>query len=293
MKDMKNNMKVGFIGLGLMGLPMAKNILAKGFSLSVYNRSPQKTKELEKMGASVAESPMELGETCDVVITMVTGPKDVREVLLGKNGVALADRQELIVVDMSTIGPTAACRIADDLKEMKIDFVDAPVTGSVVRAESGELTIFIGGKETVVEKVRPVLAAMGTDLQYMGKIGMGQAIKMVNNLIAGETVATLAEAFILADTLKLPRKKVMDSLQNVFGVSPNMKMKMPNMVSGKFPTAFSVANIRKDLKLAQLELEDKNQLPILKISEKLYKQGIDQGLGNEDLSAVIEVLEEK
>lgn len=290
---MNKKIKVGFIGLGLMGLPMAKNILAKGFALSVYNRSPQKTKELEKLGATVAKSPMELGETCDVVITCVTGPKDVREVLLGKNGVALADRQELIVVDMSTIGPTAACRIADDLKEMKIDFVDAPVTGSVVRAESGELTIFIGGKETVVEKVRPVLGAMGTDLQYMGKIGMGQAIKMVNNLIAGETVATLAEAFILADTLKLPRKKVMDSLQNVFGVSPNMKMKMPNMVSGKFPTAFSVANIRKDLKLAQLELEDKNQLPILKISEKLYKQGIDQGLAEADLSAVLEVLEEK
>jgi 2-hydroxy-3-oxopropionate reductase len=110
---MTRKIKVGFIGLGLMGLPMAKNILAKGFPLFVYNRSPQKTKELEKMGANVAKSPMELGETCDVVITMVTGPKDVREVLLGKNGVAPADRQELIVIDMSTIGPTAACRIAD------------------------------------------------------------------------------------------------------------------------------------------------------------------------------------
>jgi 3-hydroxyisobutyrate dehydrogenase-like beta-hydroxyacid dehydrogenase len=290
---MKNNMKIGFIGLGLMGLPMAKNILANGFPLSVYNRTSAKTKELQKLGATVAKSPMELGETCDVVITCVTGPKDVREVLLGKNGVALADRQELIVVDMSTIGPTAAMQIADDLKEMKIDFVDAPVTGGTTGAQKGTLTIFIGGKESVVEKVRPVLATMGSDLQYIGKIGMGQGVKLINNLIVGETISALAEGFLLADEMKLPRKKVMESLQNVFGLSPNMKNKMPNMVSGKHPVTFSVANIRKDLSLAQKELESKNKLPLLKITERLYKQGIDQGLAKDDLSAVIEVLEEK
>ncbi len=286
-------MKIGFIGLGLMGLPMAKNILANGFPLSVYNRTSAKTKELQKLGATVAKSPMELGETCDVVITCVTGPKDVREVLLGKSGVALADRQELIVVDMSTIGPTAAMQIADDLKEMKIEFVDAPVTGGTAGAQKGTLTIFIGGKESVVEKVRPVLATMGSDLQYIGKIGMGQGVKLINNLIVGETISALAEGFLLADEMKLPRKKVMESLQNVFGLSPNMKNKMPNMVSGKHPVTFSVANIRKDLSLAQKELESKNKLPLLKITERLYKQGIDQGLANDDLSAVIEVLEEK
>ncbi len=290
---MMNKFKIGFIGLGLMGLPMAKNILAKGFPLSVYNRSPQKTKELEKMGATVAKSPMELGETCDVVITCVTGPKDVREVLLGKNGVALADRQELIVVDMSTIGPTAACRIADDLKEMKIDFVDAPVTGGTSGAEKGTLTIFIGAKESIYEKVKPVLETMGTDLQYIGKIGMGQGVKLINNLIVGETITALAEGFVLADEMKIPRKVLAEALQNVFGLSPNMKNKMPNMIAGKHTVTFSVANIRKDLKLAQIELEQKSKLPQLKVSEKLYKKGIDQGMGNQDLSAVVEVLEEK
>lgn len=288
-----NKFKIGFIGLGLMGLPMAKNILAKGFPLSVYNRSPQKTKELEKLGATVAKSPMELGETCDVVITMVTGPKDVREVLLGKNGVALADRPELIVVDMSTIGPTAACRIADDLKEMKIDFVDAPVTGGTSGAEKGTLTIFIGAKEAIYEKVKPVLETMGTDLQYIGKIGTGQGVKLINNLIVGETITALAEGFVLADEMKIPRKVVAEALQNVFGLSPNMKNKMPNMIAGKHKVTFSVANIRKDLKLAQIELEQKSKLPQLKVAEKLYKKGIDQGMGNQDLSAVIEVLEEK
>lgn len=286
-------MKVGFIGLGLMGKPMAKNILTKGFPLSVYNRSAEKTKEFQKLGAGVAKSPRELGETCDVVISCVTGPKDVREVLLGKNGVALADRQELIVVDMSTIGPTAAMQIADDLKEMKIDFVDAPVTGGTVGAEKGTLTIFIGGKESTVEKVKPVLEAMGSDLQYIGKTGMGQAVKLINNLIVGETISALAEGFLLADAMKLPRKKMMESLQNVFALSPNMKNKMPNMVDQKHQVTFSVANIRKDLNLAQQELEDKSSLPLLKIAEKLYKKGIDEGMGNEDLSAVVEVLQRR
>lgn len=290
---MNKKLKVGFIGLGLMGNPMAKNILKKGFSLSVYNRSVAKTKELQKLGATVAKTPMELGETCDVVIICVTGPKDVREVLLGKNGVALADRQELIVVDMSTIGPTAACRIADDLREMKIEFVDAPVTGGTTGAEKGSLTIFIGAKESIFEKVKPVLEAMGTDLQYVGKIGMGQGVKLINNLIVGETITALAEGFLLADEMKISRKKMAEALQNVFGLSPNMRNKMPNMISGKHSVTFSVANIRKDLKLAQLELDDKNKLPQLKVAEKLYKQGIDLGRGNDDLSAVIEVLEEK
>lgn len=285
-------LKIGFIGLGLMGRPMALNILKAGFPLTVYNRTESRTKEFKKLGAQVALSPLELGQKSDVVITMVTGPKDVRQVVLGKKGVAENCESSPIIIDMSTIGPSSAQEIAQDLKTCGIDFLDAPVTGSVSRAETGELTIFVGGKEKTLQKVRPVLEAMGTDIIFMGPNGFGQAIKLVNNLIAGETVATLAEAYLLADNLKLSRKKVTEALQNVFGVSPNMKAKMPNMTASKFPTAFSVANIRKDLNLAQKELDNPNSLPLLKTSEKLYHQGIKNGFGDEDLSAVIKVLEE-
>jgi 3-hydroxyisobutyrate dehydrogenase len=289
---MAKKLRVGFIGLGLMGSPMAKNILKAGYPLIVYNRTPAKTNELKKLGAEVGHSPAEVGARSDVVITMVTGPKDVRQVLLGRRGVSVNVDSSPIIIDMSTIGPTSAQEIAQDLKTMGLDFVDAPVTGSTNRAESGELTIFVGGNLKVVEEVTPILKTMGTDVIYMGPNGMGQAIKLVNNLIAGETVATLAEAFLLAERLKLSRKKVADALQNVFAVSPNMKLKMPNMTSNKFPTAFSVANIRKDLHLAQLELDNPSTLPLLKTSEKLYKTGMKKGYGNEDLSAVIKVLEE-
>jgi 3-hydroxyisobutyrate dehydrogenase-like beta-hydroxyacid dehydrogenase len=167
------------------------------------------------------------------------------------------------------------------------------VTGGTSGAEKGTLTIFIGAKESVYEKVKPVLEAMGTDLQYVGKIGMGQGVKLINNLIVGETITALAEGFLLADEMKIPRKKMAEALQNVFGLSPNMKNKMPNMIAGKHTVTFSVANIRKDLKLAQDELEEVNILPQLKVAEKLYKAGMNKGLGNDDLSAVIKVLEEK
>lgn len=284
-------LKVGFIGLGLMGGPMAKNIFKKGYPLSVYNRSSDKTKEFKKIGATVYNSPADLGANVDVVITCVTAPKDVREVLLGKQGVAQKAAKGTIVIDMSTIGPKAAREIGEDLAFVGIEFLDAPVTGGTVRAESGELTIFVGGEKRIFEKVREVLEAMGTDIQYMGQVGLGQAIKLVNNLIVGETIATLAEGFLLGEAMGLSRKKIVDSLQNVFGLSPNMRGKMPAMVANKFPVTFSVSNIRKDLKLALEELKKGSPLPLLKISEKLYKKGMDNGFGNEDLAAVIKVLE--
>ncbi len=288
---MKDGLKVGFIGLGLMGNPMAKNILKKGFDLKVYNRNPKRTLEFKKLGVPVAFSPEDLAKDRDVIVTMVTGPKDVREVLLGKEGVDKGAKKGLIVIDMSTIGPTNAQYIAKDLSQSGIDFIDAPVTGSVIKAVSGELTIFIGAKGSVFNKVKPVLAAMGTDLQFMGSNGAGQAIKLINNHLVASELTALAEATLLADILKLPRKKMASALENVFAMSPLMRQKLPNMVIEKYPTAFSMANMHKDEKLTLEEAEKaKKVLPLLKIVEKLYKRGLEEGLENEDNSAVMAVL---
>src|SRR5258708_1687032 len=150
-------MKVGFIGLGLMGSPMAKNILKQKFPLTVYNRHLEKTRELEKLGAKIAKSPQEVAANSDVVITMVIGPKEVEEVLLGKDGVVEGAKKGLVVIDMSTIGPKAAVKTFFTLGKRGIEFLDAPVTGSTPKAITGELTIFIGGKETVYKQVKPVL----------------------------------------------------------------------------------------------------------------------------------------
>lgn len=282
---MKKNLKVGFIGLGLMGNPMAKNILKKGFDLTVYNRTQSKTEEFKKLGAKIANSPVELANVSEIVITMVTGPKDVNQIISSFN------KKGLIVIDMSTIGSTAAQEIAEKLAKKSIDFLDAPVTGSVPKAITGELTIFIGGDKKVFEKVKPVLQAMGKTLHYIGKSGKGQAIKLINNLLVGETITALAEGMMLADSLNLPRQSVTDALSDVPATSPFMKLKMPNMVNNNFPAIFSLANIRKDLRLALTEAgKDKNRLPILKLVEKLYTKGLKSGLGDKDLSAILEVL---
>ena len=285
-------MNIGFIGLGLMGNPMAKNILKKNFSLAVYNRTPVKTKELQKLGASVVKSPAELAKISDVIITMVTAGKDVEKILFSKNGVLEGTKKGLIVIDMSTIGLTYAKKIAEKLEKHGIEFLDAPVTGSTPKAITGELTIFVGGKKEVFEKVKPVLYAMGTTLCYMGTYGSGQAIKLINNhIIAANTIA-LSEAMLLADTMGLSRKITAQVLNTVPAISPYMQMKMPNYVSNNFPLFFSVANMAKDITLARSETKkSQNHFPVLTTTEKLYKKAAKKNIKNEDMSIIIKVLE--
>lgn len=279
--------KVGFIGLGLMGNPMAKNILKNGFPLTVYNRSEKRLEEFKKLRVPIASSPKELADTVDVVITMITGPKDVEEIYLGKDGVGETYNKQLIAVDMSTIGPTAIKKIA---KNVPFKLLDAPVTGSTYKAKTGELTIFIGGDKKAYEKVKPVLSSMGTNLQYMGSSGSGQAIKLINNFIVASTITTLAEGMLLADALKLDRQKAADVLSTVPALSPFMIMKLPNVVKEDFPVAFSLNNMTKDLKLAVGEAKSKH-LQILNQIQKLYVKAQKQGLGEEDMSVVMKVLE--
>lgn len=285
--------KVGFIGLGLMGKPMALNIHKKGFPLAVYNRSPKRLADFKKLGISTYSSPAELAKNSDVVITMITAPKDVKEVALGKNGIAESGNKNLVHIDMSTIGPSAAKEVAKGLAKKGIDFIDAPVTGSTDRAKTGELVIFVGGDKKVFEKIKPVLEAMGTELPYMGSIGSGQAIKLVNNLIGGETIAVLAEAFMLGQSLGLTKKQIYEALKNTFSISPNMKNKMPMIVEGKYPVMFSVANMRKDLKLGLTEKSAGTYLPILKTTEAIYKKTMDAGFADEDIAATFKIISQK
>lgn len=285
-------MRIGFIGLGLMGLPMAKNILKAGFQLTVYNRTSAKTKELQKLGALVAKSPQVLGETCDVIITMITAAEDVRDVLFGPKGVVKHAKKGLIVIDMGTIGMSNAQAIAKKLHNVGIEFLDAPVTGSTPKAISGELIIFIGGNREVFEKVKKVLLAMGTVLHYVGETGSGQAIKLINNYLIAANLIALSESMLLADIMKLPRKRVAEILPTVPAASPMINLKLPNYVANNFPLLFSTANITKDLNLAVYELKkSRKNLPGLKQATRLYHQAVKKNLGAEDLSAIIKVLE--
>ncbi|MEK7177627.1 MAG: NAD(P)-dependent oxidoreductase [Patescibacteria group bacterium] len=285
-------MKIGFIGLGLMGNLMAKNIHKSGFDLTVYNRTSGKTNEFKKLGANIASSPKELVQDVDIVITMITAAKDVKQVLFGKNGIVYGKNKNLIVIDMGTIGPTAAKEIAMMLEKNKVDFIDAPVTGSTPKAKTGELTIFVGGKKEVYEKIKPVLLAMGKNIHYVGPTGSGQAIKMINNQVIATTIQAVMEGMLLADAMGLDRKKAAKILKTVPAFSFMMNLKLPNYVDNKFPLLFSTANMKKDLELAYLEMKKgKKNLPVLKKLVEIYKKASKAGLLNEDFASIIKIID--
>lgn len=281
------NFKIGFIGLGLMGNPQAKNILKAGFSLSIYNRTKAKTKEFEKLGVKIFDSPKDLASNVDVLITMVTGPKDVEEVIFSKNGVVKGAKKGLVIIDMSTIGPSATQKIAKKLEKSGIDFLDAPVTGGTSRAESGELTIFVGGKEEIFKKVKDLLLTMGKDIHFIGTSGSGQTLKLVNNLVGATTFAVLSEVMLIADKLNIKRDKVFEALSTSHVISPVAKIKMQNLIKEEFSPTFTLSNMSKDISLAKKEAKG-NKFKILNLVEKLYKKG-KKVAGEEDVSAIIKV----
>lgn len=287
-------LKVGFIGLGLMGKPMALNILKKGYPLAVYNRTKQKTADLAAGGARVFPSPKELAQNVDVVITMVTNGRDVKKVLFGAKGVVSGvSNKDFIVIDMSTIGPKAAVEIADRLQVKGIGFIDAPVTGSTPKAKSGELTIFAGGDKNIFAKIKPLLKTMGANIHHLGPVGSGQAIKLINNHLIAASVLALGEGMILADSMHLSRQKAAEVLETVPALSDFMRLKLPNFVSNEYPLLFSVANMAKDVSLARQEMRKARfKLPVLTTVEKVYKKALLK-MPNEDMSKAVKIFEKR
>lgn len=287
-------MTIGFIGLGLMGVPMAKNIHKAGFPLVVYNRDPAKTEEFKKMGVIVVDSPTKVGDKADVIITMVTAADDVKEVLFGRNGAAFKGCKTKLVIDMETIGPTAARDIAAQLEMIGIDFMDAPVTGSLPKAQTAELTIFAASKPEIFDEYKVVLEALGTNIKYVGDIGKGQSVKLINNFLITHSFIGLANSLILADAMKLDRKELMDAMFDGPVVSDFMRLKWPHMVKDEHPLLFTVENLIKDTELAKFEATH-GGVKIESIDEyiELYKQAREMGFGQEDVSTIIKVFNKK
>lgn len=277
-----------------MGVPMAKNIHKAGFPLVVFNRNPAKTEDFKSLGVTVVDSPAKVGEQADVIITMVTAPADVKAVLFGENGAIHSNTRTKLVIDMETIGPTAAREIAAELAKSNIDFMDAPVTGSLPKAKSAELTIFAASKPDIFETYKEVLEAMGTNIKYVGEIGKGQSVKLINNYLITHSFIGLAYCLKLADAMKLERKQLMEAIFDAPVVSDFMRLKLPNMVNDTHPLLFTVENIIKDTELAQFEAAQGN-IEIGNIQEyiDLYKQAKEMGLGGEDVSTIMHVFDKE
>ncbi len=283
---------VGLIGLGLMGGPMGLNLLKAGFPLVVWNRTRAKAEELIAAGAKLAADPRGVAEQADVLITIVSDPPALEEVLFdagtGENSGALAAmRPGTTLIDSSTVSPDLAQRVAAACAERGVDFLDAPVTGGTWGAKKGELVFMIGGKAEVLERVKPVLEAMGKKHFLLGPNGAGQTVKLGMNLLLALQVDAFAESLALVTAAGVSADKLMEVLQSSMARSGVLDVKAPLMVKGEFPASFPLRLMHKDVRLAlELARERGVKLPCGEAAYATYSAVMGSSKDDPDFAAV-------
>jgi 3-hydroxyisobutyrate dehydrogenase len=282
-----NKMRVGFVGLGTMGAAMAANAARAGFQLTAWNRTPGRASALAELGVRMAPTPADVARASEIVITIVSDTPDVEAVLFGPSGVAEGGPPGTLVVDMSTISPSASRAFAERLAERGIAMLDAPVSGGSEGAQKGTLTIFVGGDATALERARPVLQSLGTTITHVGPIGAGQAVKAVNQVILAGAYLGVAEGIVLAMKAGLDVEQVVGALSGGAAQSWVLANRSGRMVANDYPLGFKVALHRKDLRIAlQLAGETGTALPISALCEAIEAGLIGRGHGDDDVSAV-------
>lgn len=275
-----------------MGRPMARRILAGGYPLAVWNRTVSRAAELASDGARVVATPRELALGADVVVTMLADADAVEEVLFGDEGIHAGLAPGSIVVDMSTIGPTAARAHAAEASRRGFAFVDAPVSGSVGLAESGQLLAMVGAEDAAFERVQPVLAAMTKAQFHLGPPGSGAAMKLAVNTVIAVTNESIAEALVFAERSGIPRALAYDVLANGAVASPFLLYKRAAFLEpGSEPVAFTTSLMRKDLVLAlDLARQVDVPLPATAAAQAVLDSACASGLADDDFARVIEVI---
>lgn len=283
---------VGFIGLGIMGAGMSRNLLAAGFELTVHNRTPEKMRPLAEAGAATASSPAELAAASDVVITCVSDTPDVEEVLLGDAGVLQGARPGSLVIDMSTISPSATRELAARLAERDVAMLDAPVSGGSEGAAKGTLSIMVGGADDDVRRARPYLEAMGSTITHVGPIGAGQSCKLVNQILVVVTMLGVAEALLFAQAGGLDLERTLQAVSGGAGGSWMLSNRGPQAIRRDWRPGFTVDLQQKDLRLV-LEAADEVGVPMLATGAvfQLYRTLQREGLGGEGNHALVKALE--
>src|ERR1700723_1407401 len=279
---------VGLIGLGLMGGPMGQNLLRAGFPVVLWNRTKAKADDLVREGARLAADPRAVAGEADVLITIVSDPPALEEVLFGARGAIDALRPGSTLVDSSTVSPELARQIAAACAERGVDFLDAPVTGGTWGAKKGELVFMIGGKAEVLERVKPVLEAVGKKFLLLGPNGAGQTVKLGMNLLLALQVDAFAEALALVTAGGVPAEKLMEVLQSSMARSGVLDVKAPMMVKGEFPASFSLRLMHKDMRLALELARNKGvNLPCGTAAYATYSAVMDSSKDDPDFSAVV------
>jgi glyoxylate/succinic semialdehyde reductase len=284
--------KVAFLGLGIMGSGMCKRLLGAGFHLTVYNRTPGKTRALIELGAVEAKTPAEAVSDSEVSITMLGDPASVKEVILGKGGVLEGIRKEATHIEMTTIDPNTTRRLSNAFYQKGAYFVEAPVTGSKLAAAAGELVLMAGGEEKDLERILPVLKPLSKKIVYMGEAGKGALMKLVNNLSMAGAMEAFFEGMTLGRKAGLAPEKILEVLNHSALASPLLKMKGDAVLKKNFETHFSLKHMAKDIRLAATEaMRLEVPMPVTSVVDGLFDIAKSQGLGEMDFSALVQVVE--
>ena len=284
--------RIGVIGTGIMGGPMARNLVKGGFKVTAYNRTAARAEALVPDGVEVAQSIAEVGERCSVVITMVPDTPDVLGVVEGDGGLASSMKAGSVLIDMSTVSPAATRELAGRLASAGIAMLDAPVSGGSWGAQQGTLTIMVGGEQATFERCLPVFEAMGKSITLMGPSGMGQTTKLVNQILVAGTASAVAEALVFAAAQGADLLKTIEAVSGGAAGSWQLANLGPRMAQGDFAPGFMVKLQQKDLRLIQ-EAAQETHVPLAVTSmARQYFTALEAiGLGDEGTQAIIKAVE--
>ena len=290
---MANKPSVGFIGLGIMGLPMAGHILKAGYPLTVYNRTRSKTRALGAEGAAVAASPSEVAANSQMIITMVSDSPDVQEVVAGSEGVLDGIRSGSVVMDMSTISPQVERDLDRQLREKGCALVDAPVSGGDVGAQNATLAIMAGGDREAFDRAVPIFETMGKTITYCGPVGSGQLTKLCNQILVAVTLMGVSEALVFAGKNGLDQRVMVEAVKGGAAGSWQLSNLAPRVVDRDFAPGFMVDLIQKDLRLVmESGAAAQAALPATSLVNQLFRTSQARGEGLEGTQALAKVLEQ-
>ncbi len=285
-------MKVGVIGTGLLGKAVAIRLVNSGHNVTVYNRTKEKTIPLERLGASVAESPKRVAEVSDLVITIVKDATAVESVSFGRDGIVEGKHDGIVVADMSTINPVSSRKIAEKYKQHGITMIDSPVMGGPSLAEKGQLVVMIGGDKVAYEKCKSVFDSIGEKTFYLGSNGSADAMKLAMNLQISILALAISEGIILVKKSGLDPLLFLEVLNSTYFKTGMSVLKGPKMAKGVFEPSFFLSVMQKDLdEINYTAKECGANLPIARLANKLYQNAVKEGLGKIDYTGILAYLE--
>lgn len=285
--------RVGFVGLGIMGGPMARNLLEAGYHLTVHNRSPEKAKKLADAGANIAESPAGVAAESDVIFTMLPGPPEVREVVAGGTGLFEGAREGSLIVDMSTSSPVLARELSEEASERGVSMLDAPVSGGDVGAIGGTLSIMAGGEAEDFERAKPFFEVMGKTVVHAGPSGAGQTTKAANQIVVALVIQAVSEALVLGARGGVAPERVLEVLSGGLAANAMMEVKREKFLGHDFEPGGKVEFHRKDLGIALETAEEYGVvLPVTSLVNQMFEALVARGRGGWDHSALLTLVEE-